>query len=196
MFKAICIKRYKDFRKGDIIRVGYGFNNKMYYIKGFKIGFDLLKEAFEENFLSFDNYFVVEKPALKRRFRKPKKQQLKVSFNGISEEALKTLYNCVFSYIELARQIDPSLITTFSYSIVSTLEQLEQLYTVLTEQQFIEAIKSAEQVFKGLYKTALSIEISVLPTAEEHEKLLDMFKEDSNIVGSFFKELNKEGYKD
>ena len=191
MYKAICIKRYKNFNKGDMIKVAYSFGDKIYYLKGFKVGYNLSREEFETYFLSFNNYFIVAKPDLKRRFRKPKPQQLKVVFNNISEKALKELYNNVFSYIELSRQIDPGLIISFNYSIVSTLEKLQSLYTVLSEEKFIEAVRSSEQVFRGLYKTALGIDISSEATSKNYEKVLKQFQQDSDILGSFFEELNK-----
>lgn len=191
MFKAICIKSYEGIRKGELINAWYGLNNKIYYFRGFKLNLSMTQETFEKHFMSFNNYYVVEKPEVKRRFRKPKKEYLRVEFRAIPEKLLIELYNNVFSYIELSKQIDPGLIQTFSYSIVTTLEKLEHLYTVLPGDKFLEAVRSAEQVFRGMYKTALSIEISIIPGEESHEQLLRQFKEDAAIVGSFFKELNK-----
>lgn len=190
MLKVICIRSYRGIRKGELINAWYGFNNKVYYFKGFKLNLNMTEEDFDKHFTSFNNYYIVEKPEVKRRFRKPKKEYLRVEFRHIPERLLVELYNCVFSYIELTKQIDPGLIQNFSYSIVTTLEKLQHLYTVLPEDKFLEAIRSAEQVFKGMYKTALSIEISLIPKSEDYEQLLKQFKEDTEIVGSFFKELN------
>lgn len=191
MFKAICIKSYKGIRKGELINAWYGFNDNIYYFRGFKIYLNMTQKEFDQYFMPFNNYYIVQKPDVKRRFRKPKKEYMRVEFKHIPQPLLVELYNCVFSYIELARQIDPGLIQTFSYSIITTLEKLEHLYTVLPGDKFLEAIRSAEQVFKGMYKTALSIDIELLPKSEDYEQLLKQFKEDAEIVGGFFKELNK-----
>ncbi len=191
MFKAICIKSYNGIRKGEIINAWYGFNNNIYYFKGFKINLNMTHKEYEQHFMNFTNYYIVAKPEIKRRFRKPKQEYLRVEFRHIPQPLLVELYNCVFSYIELSKKIDPGLIQTFSYSIITTLEKLQHLYTVLPEDKFLEAVRSAEQVFKGMYKTALSIEISLLPRSEDYEQLLKQFKEDAEIVGGFFKELNK-----
>lgn len=190
MLKAICIKSYRGMIKGEIINVWYGFNGNIHYFKGLKPYFNMLEGDFKTYFTSFDNYYVVEKPEIKRRFRKPKKDYLRVEFKNISTRALVALYNHVFSYIELTKQIDEGLIKTFSYSIVTTLEKLQHLYTILPEDKFLEAVASAEQVFKGMYKTALSIDISLMSRPENYDQLLKQFKEDTNIVGSFFNELN------
>ncbi|WP_054742251.1 hypothetical protein [Cellulosilyticum ruminicola] len=190
MVKAICIKSYKGMKKGEIINAWYGFNGNVHYFKGFKPYFNILESDYKTYFTSFNNYYVVEKPEIKRRFRKPKKDYLRVEFRNISPQALVSLYNHVFSYIELTKQIDEGIVKTFSYSIVTTLEQLEQLYTILPEDKFLEAVISAEQVFKGMYKTALGIDIALMSKPENYEQLLKQFKKDVNIVGNFFNELN------
>lgn len=190
MLKAICIKSYRGIIKGEVINTWYGFNGNIHYLKGFKPYFNMPETDFKTYFTSFNNYYVVEKPEIKRRFRKPKKDYLRVEFRGISASTLVALYNHVFSYIELTKQIDEGLIKTFSYSIVTTLEKLQQLYMILPDDKFLEAVQSAEQVFKGMYKTALGIDISLMSKPENHEQLLKQFKEDVNIMGSFFNELN------
>lgn len=191
MFRGICIKRCDGFQKGEVVNAWQGFGTRIYFFRGFKFGLNMPAKRFEEHFMAFRNYYIVEKPPIKRRFRKPKPCYLKVEFKDISDALLVDLYNYVFSYIELTRQISPELIQTFSYSIVSTLEKLEFLYTVLPEFKFIEAIKDAEQVFLGIYKTALSIEIEALPKTEDYNQLLENFKQENMILGSFFKQLNE-----
>ena len=101
------------------------------------------------------------------------------------------LYNHVFSYIELIKQVNKELIFTFNYSIVSTLEKLEFLFNTLPNDQFIEAVKDAEQVFLGIYKTALSLEVEALPKQTDYNQLLENFKQENMILGTFFDELNK-----
>lgn len=190
MFRAICIKNCDNFTKGEVVNVWQGFG-KIYFFRGFKFGLNISQSRFEEHFSAFRNYYVVEKPPIKRRFRKPKATYLRVEFNNISDALLVDLYNYIFSYLELTKQINPELIQTFNYSIVSTLEKLEFLYTVLPEQKYLEAIKDAEQVFLGIYKTALSIEMEALPKMEDYNQLLENFKQENMILGSFFKEMNK-----
>ena len=101
---------------------------------------------------------------------------MRIEFKDISDRLLVDLYNYIFSYLELTKQISPELIQTFNYSIVSTLEKLEFLYTVLPETKYLEAIKDAEQVFAGIYKTAISIELETLPKMEDYNQLLENFK--------------------
>lgn len=191
MVRAICIKRCDVFQKGEVVKAWQGFGNKIYFFRRFKFGFNMPQARFEEHFVAFRNYYIVEKPPIKRRFRKPKACYLKVEFKNISDALLVDLYNNIFSYIELTRQISPELIQTFSYSIVSTLEKLEFLYTVLPEEKFLEAIKDAEQVFLGIYKTALSIEVEALSAEKDYNQLLENFKQENMIIGSFFKQLNE-----
>lgn len=191
MFRAICIKKCDDFRKGEVVKAWQGFGTRIYFYKGFKLGLNMSQKRFEEHFAAFRNDYVVEKPPIKRRFRRPKQSFLRVEFKGISDVLLVDLYNSIFSYLELTKQISPELILTFNYSITSTLEKLEFLYTVLPEPKFIEAIKDAEQVFVGIYKTALSIELDMLPKAEDYEQLYQNFKNENEILGKFFEELNK-----
>ena len=191
MVRAICIKRCDVFQKGEVVKAWQGFGNKIYFFRRFKFGFNMPQARFEEHFVAFRNYYIVEKPPIKRRIRKPKACYLKVEFKNISDALLVDLYNNIFSYIELTRQISPELIQTFSYSIVSTLEKLEFLYTVLPEEKFLEAIKDAEQVFLGIYKTALSIEVEALSAEKDYNQLLENFKQENMIIGSFFKQLNE-----
>jgi len=190
MFWAICIKKCDQFNKGEVVKAWQGFG-KIYFFRGFKFGLNMSKERFEEHFTIFRNYYIVEKPPIKKRFRKPKPCYLRVEFKDISEALLVDLYNYVFSYLELTKQISPELIQSFNYSIISTLEKLEFLYTVLPEEKYLEAIKDAEQVFLGIYKTALSIELEALPKMEDYNQLLENFKQENMIIGSFFKQLNE-----
>lgn len=189
-FKAICIKGGEGITQGDIVKAWKGFS-LMYYRKGlrFKVGMTL--EEFWEHFVCLNSYYTVEKPTIKRRFRRPKKQFLRVEFPNISEEQLILLYNCVFSYIELIKQKNPELIQTFNYSIVSTVEKLEYLYGVLSPYEFREAVKDSEQVFKGIYKTAISLELQAFPENMNYNQMLESFKVDNRILGEFFKEINK-----
>lgn len=190
MFRAICIKNCDNFIKGEVVNGWQGFGN-IYFFKGFKFGLNMPQGRFQEHFAAFRNYYIVEKPPIKRRFRRPKPAFLRVEFNGISDDLLVDLYNYIFSYIELTKQLNPELIQTFNYSIVSTLEKLEFLYTVLPEPKYLEAVKDAEQVFLGIYKTALSIEMETLPKTADYNQLLENFKQENMILGSFFKEMNK-----
>lgn len=189
-FKAICIKGGEGINQGDIVKAWKGFSY-MYYRKGlrFKVGMEL--EEFWEHFVCLNSYYIVEKPIMKRRFRRPKKQFLRIEFPNIPEEQLILLYNCVFSYIELIKQKNPELIQTFNYSIVSTLEKLEYLYGVLSPYEFKEAVKDSEQVFKGIYKTAISLELQAFPEQMNYNQMLESFKVDNRILSEFFKELNK-----
>ena len=190
MFRAICIKRCDSFEKGEVVNAWQGFG-KIYFFRGLKFGLNMSQKRFEEHFTAFRNYYIIEKQPIKRRFRKPKPCYLRVEFRDISDALLVDLYNYVFSYLELVKQINPELIQTFNYSIVSTLEKLEFLYTVLPELKYLEAIKDTQQVFLGIYKTALSIELETLPKMEDYNQLLENFKQENMILGSFFKELNK-----
>ena len=189
-FKAICIKGGEDITQGDIVKAWKGFS-RMYYRKPFRFKVGMTPEEFWEHFVCLNRYYIVEKPTIKRRFRRPKKQFLRVEFPNISEEQLILLYNCVFSYIELIKQKNPELIQTFNYSIVSTLEKLEYLYGVLSSYEFREAVKDSEQVFKGIYKTAISLELQMFPENMNYNQMLESFKVDNQILGEFFKELNK-----
>lgn len=191
MFRAICIKKCDTFRKGEVVKVWQGFGTSIHFYKGLKFGLNMEQKRFEEHFMVFRNYYIVEKPPVKKRFRKPQRSFLKVEFKDISDALLVDLYNYIFSYIELTRQISPELIFTFNYSIISTLEKLEFLYTVLPELKFLDAIKDAEQVFLGIYKTALSIELDALPKSEDYHELYENFKQENQILGKFFEELNK-----
>lgn len=192
MFKAICIKPYKQIRKGEIVKGVQLFNGNIMYFKGLKVEFNMLLEEFNTRFIPLRAYYIVEKPDIKRRFRRPKKDFLRVDFPEASEDVLINLYCHAFSYIELVRQIQPELILTFNYSIVSTLEKLEHLYKILPICKFNEAVIDAEQVFKGIYNTAISIEIEALPKEEDYNRLLEGFKMDNAILGRFFIELNKQ----
>ncbi len=191
MFRAICIKKCDEFRKGEVVKAWQGFGTRIHFFRGFKFGFNMSQKRFEEHFTAFRNYYVVEKPPIKKRFRRPKKSYLQVEFKDISDELLVDLYNHVFSYLELIKKMSPELILTFNYSIISTLEKLEFLYTILPEPEYLEAIKDAEQVFQGIYKTALSIELDMLPKAEDYHELYENFKNENQILGKFFEELNK-----
>jgi len=62
---------------------------------------------------------------------------------------------------------------------------------VLPEYKFLEAVKDAEKVFEGIYKTALSIELDLLPKAEDYQQLYENFKNENEILKNFFDELNK-----
>lgn len=190
MFRAICIKRCDGFQKGEVVKAWQGFGN-IYFFRGLKFGLNMSIKRFEEHFTVFRNYYIVEKIPVKRRFRKPKQSYLRIEFKDISDRLLVDLYNYIFSYLELTKQISPELIQTFNYSIVSTLEKLEFLYTVLPETKYLEAIKDAEQVFAGIYKTAISIELETLPKMEDYNQLLENFKQENMIIGSFFEQLNK-----
>lgn len=191
MFRAICIKNHDNIKKGEIVRAWQSLNMNMHYWKGMKLKRNVEETFFYKHFCVFKNSYSIEKPGVKRRFRKPKADYLNVTFKNISDDMLVLLYNCVFSYIEQVRQISPELILTFSYSIVTTLEKLEYLYKVLPPERFKEAIMHSEEVFREIYKTALGIEIESTPTAEDYEMLLKGFKADNDILVSFFNQLNK-----
>lgn len=189
-FKAICIKGGEGIAQGDIVKAWKSFNI-MFYRKAFRFKVGMSPEQFWEHFVCLNRYYIVEKPTIKRRFRRPKKQFLRVEFPNISEEQLILLYNYAFSYIELIKQKNPDFIQTFNYSIVSTLEKLEYLYGVLSPYEFNEAVKDSEQVFKGIYKTAISLELQTFPQNMNYSQMLQNFKVDNQILGEFFKELNK-----
>lgn len=191
MFRAICIKKCEDFLKGEVVKAWQGFGTGIHFYRGLKFGVNMSQKKFEEHFVAFRNYYVIEKPPIKKRFRRPKPSFLRIEFKGISDALLVDLYNHIFSYLELTKQISPELIQTFNYSVVSTLEKLEFLYTVLPEYKFLEAIKDAEKVFEGIYKTALSIELDLLPKTENYHQLYENFKKENEILRNFFDELNK-----
>lgn len=191
MFRAICIKKCEDFRKGEVVKAWQGFGTGIHFYRGLKFSVNMSQKKFTEHFMAFRNYYIIEKPPVKKRFRRPKPSYLRIEFKEISDALLVDLYNHVFSYLELTKQISPELIQTFNYSVVSTLEKLEFLYTVLPEHKFLEAIKDAEQVFEGIYKTALSIELDLLPKAEDYQQLYENFKKENEILKNFFEELNK-----
>ena len=180
-FKAICIKGGEGIAQGDIVKAWKSFNI-MFYRKAFRFKVGMSPEQFWEHFVCLNRYYIVERP---------KKQFLRVEFPNISEEQLILLYNYAFSYIELIKQKNPDLIQTFNYSIVSTLEKLEYLYGVLSPYEFNEAVKDSEQVFKGIYKTAISLELQTFPQNMNYSQMLQNFKVDNQILGEFFKELNK-----
>ena len=190
MFRAICIKRTENIKKGEIVKAVQGFGPGIHYYKGCRFSLNTPTEKFNECFVPFRNYYVVEKPLVKRFLRKPKKSFLKVEFKDIPDELLISLYNYVFSYIELVKQVSPELIQTFNYSIVSTLEKLEYLYYHLTQEEFLEAIKDSEQVFISIYKTALSIEVEVINKLQDHNELLANFKQENAILKNFYDDLN------
>lgn len=190
MTRAICIKGYEDMKKGDIVNAWQGFNGNMLYHRGFKVKLSIPPSQFNEHFIAFRDYYIIQKLGIKRRFRKQKNEYVRVEFKNAPDYVLVELYNCVFSYLELIKRKNPELIESFNYSIITTLEKLEHLYTIVPTNRFIEAVKHSEQVFKGIYKTALSIEIELLPKAEDYNQLLESFKMDNNILGNFFKELN------
>lgn len=189
MFRAICIRGHNGIIKGEIVRVWQDFNKNVHYQKGLKIGFNIPRDEFYEHFIEFRNYYIVEKPEIKRRFRKPKKDYLRVEFRNISDEILIQIYNCAISYVELTKQVNPDLIQTFNYSIVSTLEKLEYFYRTLPTPKFIEAVTYSEQVFKGIYKTALNLDLTA--QSENYEELLKGFKGENDILATFFEQLNK-----
>lgn len=191
MFRAICIKRSDRFKKGEIVKAWQGFGSGIHYYKGHRFSLNTPEEKFDEYFVPFKNYYIVEKPPIKRRFRKPKRNFLKVEFKDISDDLLVALYNNVFSYIEAIKQITPELLFTFSYSIVSTLEKLECLYHALPPEQFLEAVEDSEQVFLGIYKTALSIELETLPSFKTHNEMLENFKQENAILKNFYDDLNR-----
>lgn len=191
MFRAICIKKCEDFLKGEVVKAWQGFGTGIHFYRGLKFGVNMSQKKFEEHFVAFRNYYVIEKPPIKKRFRRPKPSFLRIEFKGISDALLVDLYNHIFSYLELTKQISPELIQTFNYSVVSTLEKLGFLYTVLPEYKFLEAIKDAEKVFEGIYKTALSIELDLLPKTENYHQLYENFKKENEILRNFFDELNK-----
>lgn len=190
MVQAICIKNCEGINKGEIVKAWQVWG-RVHFYKGFRVGINLTKQKFEEHFTGFNSYYIVEKLPQKRRFRKPKQVYLRVDFRGISKTLLVELYNHVFSYIELIKQVNKELILTFNFSIVSTLEKLEFLYSSLPEQKFHEAIKEAEKVFIGIYNTALSLEAQALPKETDYNRLLAEFKQDTSIISSFFDELNR-----
>lgn len=191
MFRAICIKKCDDFRKGEVVKAWQGFGTGVHFYKGLKFSVNMSQKKFAEHFVAFRNYYIIEKPPVKRRFRRPKPSFLRIEFKDIPDALLIELYNHIFSYIELTKQISPELIQTFNYSVVSTLEKLEFLYTVLPQYKFQEAIKDAEKVFEGIYKTALSIELDLLPKAEDYQQLYENFKNENEILKNFFDTLNK-----
>lgn len=193
MFQAICIKRSDTFKKGEVVKVVRGFGPGIHCYRGCRFSLNTPEEKFNECFMPFKNTFIVEKPPKKRYFRKPKKCFLKVEFKGISDEVLCELYNCAFSYIELIKRMSPELILTFSYSIASTLERLEYLYYNLPAEDFLEAVRDSEQVFAGVYKTALTIELEVIPKLQDHNELLESFKQENAILKNFYDDLNRKG---
>ena len=162
MFRAICIRGHNGIIKGEIVRVWQDFNKNVHYQKGLKIGFNIPRDEFYEHFIEFRNYYIVEKPEIKRR---------------------------AISYVELTKQVNPDLIQTFNYSIVSTLEKLEYFYRTLPTPKFIEAVTYSEQVFKGIYKTALNLDLTA--QSENYEELLKGFKGENDILATFFEQLNK-----
>ena len=103
-FKAICIKGYEGISAGETV-IAWQRNTKIYYYKGFSFKLNMPQEVFWKHFVNLNPYYVVEKPPIKRRFRRPKRQELHVHFEGISESDLICLYNCAFGYIELVKQI-------------------------------------------------------------------------------------------
>lgn len=192
MFRAICMQHYEQFEPDDIVTVFVSFGKvHLMKTKGLKIKFNLTLTQFERFFMILKNSYVVEKPPIKKRFRRPKPCYLRVEFEDISEDVLILLYKKVFSYIERSKRLNVDIIQTFNYSIVSTLEKLEFLYQTLPKAQFIEAVEDAEQVFKGIYETAQSIESEQLPSEENCKQLLENFKQENQILGQFFKEMGK-----
>lgn len=192
MFRAICIKNGEKIRKGEIVKAVQGFGPGIHYYKGCRFSLNTPTEKFNEYFVPFRDHYVVEKPPKKRMFsRKPKRCFLKVEFRNIPDDMLVALYNHVFSYIELIRQVSAELVLTFSYSIVSTLERLEYLYYHLQPKDFLEAVKDSEQVFLGIYKTALSIELEMIPKLQAHNELLENFKQENAILKNFYDDLNR-----
>lgn len=192
MFRAICIKNGQKIKKGEIVKAFQGFGSGIHYYKRGRFSLNTPTEKFNEFFVPFRDHYVVEKPSKKRWFsKKPKRCFLKVEFRNIPDQLLIALYNHVFSYIELIRQVSPELVMTFSYSIVSTLERLEYLYYHLSEKEFLEAVQDSEQVFLGIYKTALSIEIEMLPKLQAHNELLENFKQENAILKNFYDDLNR-----
>ena len=191
MFRAICIKKCEDFRKGEIVKAWQGFGTGVHFYKGFKFSINMSQKKFTEHFMPFKSYYIIEKPPIKRRFRKPKPSFARIEFKEIPDHLLVELYNHIFSYLELTKQMSPELIQTFNYSVVSTLEKLEFLYTVLPEYKFEEAIQDASKVFEGIYKTALSIELDLLPKEEDYQQLYENFKNENEILKNFFDTLNK-----
>lgn len=191
MFKAICIKKFSGFYSGEIVKVVKGIGPNVHFYKGCHFSLNTPKEKFEEHFLPFKNYYIVERPPKKIFFFIPKKSFLRVEFKDISDRALQQLYICVFSYIEYIKAISPELIQAFSYSIISTLEKLEYLYPQLTEAEFIEAVQDSEQVFEGIYKTALTMELELIPSLQKQSDVLKQFKQENAILKQFYEDFNK-----
>lgn len=191
MFKAICIKKYGDFVKGDVVRAWKGFGNNIYFYKGVNIKINISEPEFMAHFTIFRRVYIIEQPPTKKRFQKPRKNFYNADFREVPENLLIEMYRYIFSYIEQTKQINPELILTFSFSIVSTLEKLKQLYKILTPEEFLEAVKSSEQVFLGIYKTALGMEIERELGSEGVKGQFEEFKSDNEILGNFYKELNK-----
>lgn len=190
MFRAICMKQYEHFEPDEIVNVFFSFGKvHIMRIKGLKLSLNLTLTQFEKFFMILRNTYVVEKPPIKKRFRRPKPDYLRVEFKDIPDSLLILLYKKVFSYLERSKQLNVDIIQTFNYSIVSTLEKLEFLYNTLPEAQFIEAVEDAEQVFKGIYETAQSIENEQLSSEENYQQLLENFKQENQILGQFFKEM-------
>lgn len=190
MLRAICIKDSDNFQKGEIVKAVQGFGPGIHYYKGCRFNLNASREEFEKHFMPFKNSYSIEKPPKQRYFRRPKRCFMNVVFRDISDEHLVILYNCIFSYVELVRQMSPDLIQTFNYSIVSTIEKLEYLYYQLPIQSFIEAVQDSEDVFIGIYKTATSIEREIIPKIQNHDEILESFKQENAILKNFYEELN------
>ena len=184
--KVVCIKDTTNICRGEVV-IAFKTFDKMFYRKGMNVKIAVEPIEFWKNFMVLSPYYIVEKPVVKKRFRKPKKQFLRVEFKGIKDRQLALLYTCAFSYVEYLKKKNPVFIQEFNYSVVSTLEKLEQLYYRLPEHKFDEAIINCEQVFKEIYKMAIDFEGKALNADQDSQELLHDFMVDNKILSEFFK---------
>lgn len=189
--KAICIIPYKDIKLFEVVKVFDIFGRiHLKKLQELKFSFNVSLMQYQKHFLPLIPLYSIQQPIIKKRFRRPKVHYYTAYFYGISDDSLVELAKRVFYYLEMCKQINPELIQTFNYSIESTLKNLEVLFKTLPESQFVEAILDSEQVFKGVYDTALSIESKQISLDEGNQTLLDNFKKNNQIIGQFFNELN------
>ncbi len=188
--KVVCIKDTTGIFRGEVV-VAFKSFNKMFYKKGMNVKVAVNPIEFWKNFMVLSPYYIVEKPPIKKRFRKPKRQFLKVEFRGIKDRQLALLYTCAFAYVEYLKHESPMFIQEFNYSVVSTLEKLEQLYYKLPEHKFDEAIINCEQVFKEIYKMAIEFESQAINGGNAGQELLNSFMEDNKILSEFFKGMKE-----
>ena len=187
--KVVCIKNTPNIYKGEII-VAWKIFNRMFYRRGVNVNIAVDPVEFWKSFMELKPYYIVERQPIKKRFRKPKRQFLRVEFKDISDRQLALLYTCAFVYIDLLKSMNPVFIQEYNYSIVSTVGKLEELYYKLSEYQFDQAIINCEQVFKEIYKMALEFEEKSVNGDKTSKELLDSFMQDNKILSEFFKGMN------